>query len=353
MKNFKIILILTIVSLIASCSKDDSQIVEPTPNPPTIQVTTFVGGTQGSDDAQGIAAKFNKPTGIAIDNSGNIYVADYGNHKIRKISSTGIVMTLAGSTAGFADGTGTGAKFNGPSGIALDASGNVYVADSENQKIRKITPAGIVTTLAGSTYGYTDATGTAAQFKFPVSIVLDPSGNAFIGEIDSYKIRKITPAGAVTTFAGSTSGFQDGTATTAQFGFIFGISIDASGNLYAADSGNHKIRKISPTGVVSTLAGSTSGFANGTGASAQFNSPRGIFVDSSGAIYVADTDNHKIRKISATGEVTTLAGSTIGFTDGLGSIAQFSSPSALIKDSNGNIYIADRDNNRIRKITIN
>lgn len=353
MKNLKLILIVLTTILISSCSKDDAAVANPITTPPTIQVTTFAGSTQGFNDDQGNLAKFNKPAGIAIDISGNIYVSDYGNHKIRKISPAGVVTTFAGSSVGYEDGTGTAAKFNGPAGIALDASENVYVADSENQKIRKISPTGVVTTLAGSTYGFADATGLAAQFKYPVSIIVDAFGNVFVGELDSNKIRKIMPTGVVSTLAGSTAGFQDGTANQAQFSSIFGLSIDTDGSLYAADNGNHKIRKINSTGQVKTLAGSTIGFADGSSAAAQFNYPRGIYVDNAKTIYVADTDNHKIRKISATGVVTTLAGSTGGFTDGLNTTAQFSSPVALAADALGNIFIVDRDNHKVRKITQN
>lgn len=352
MKNFKLIILFVTTLFLTHCSKDDaSPVIEQTPVTKTIQVATFAGGTQGFDDDQGTFAKFNKPSSIALDNLGNIYVADYGNHKIRKITPTGITTTLAGSTAGFADGTGAAAKFNGPTGIALDASGNVYVADSENQKIRKISPTGIVTTIAGTTYGFSNGIGTVAQFKFPTCIALDTSGTMYVGELDGYKIRKITPAGVVSTLAGSIYGFEDGDATTAKFGGIFGVTIDAAGNLYVADYGNSKIRKVTPTGLVSTFAGNIQGFADGTGDSAKFNYPRGISIDASGAVYVADTDNHKIRKISSTGSVTTLAGSTLGFADGLGTVSQFSSPTALVVNASGNIFIADRDNNKIRKIT--
>ncbi|MCF6212654.1 MAG: Ig-like domain-containing protein, partial [Flavobacteriaceae bacterium] len=318
-------------------------------------VSTLAGsGTTGFSDGTGTAAQFWSPQSVAVDGSGNVYVADAGNNRIRKITPTGVVSTLAGSTSGFADGTGTLAKFSGPQGITVGSDGNIYVSDTGNNRIRKITPVGVVTTIAGSgVYGFSDATGGLAQFANPRGVAVDASGNVFVGDTDNNKIRKITIAGVVTTLAGSgTYGFADATGSLAQFANPRGLAVDASGNVYVADNENNKIRRITAVGVVTTLAGSTYGFADGTGSSAQFANPRGVTVDASENVYVADSDNHRIRKITTSGIVTTLVGSTFGFADGTGTAARFKNPYGIAIDASDNVYIADTDNHRIRKITV-
>ena len=314
-------------------------------------VSTIAGSTAGFVDETGILAKFNTPYSLVVDNSGTIYVTDYGNSKIRKINTNGVVTTFAGSTSGYADGTGTAAKFSGFREITMDASGTIYVADTNNNRIRKITSAAVVTTIAGSTSGLTDGTGIAAQFSFPYGVSTDASGNIYVADSGNQRIRKITTTGVVTTLAGTTRTVVDTSVENAQYNSPYGIAHDALGNVYIADSFNHRIRKITPTGFVTTLAGSTAGFADGTGANAQFNAPYGITVDALGNVFVADRNNNKIRKISPTGVVTTIAGSTRGFADGAGTVAQFSSPSDLAIVADGTIYVADSNNHSIRKIS--
>ena len=318
-------------------------------------VTTLAGsGTAGFANGTGSSAQFNFPRGVAVDSSGTVYVADRINNRIRKITPAGVVTTLAGSgTAGFANGTGTAAQFYYPSGVAVDSSNTVYVADTENNRIRKITPGGVVTTLAGSgASGFANGTGTAAQFYSPIGVAVDSSGTVYVADYYNDRIRKITPAGVVTTLAGSTAGFANGTGTAAQFNTPVGVAVDSSNTVYVGDRGNQRIRKITPGGVVTTLAGSgTAGFADGAASSAQFNYPFSVAVDSSGTVYVADGSNHRIRNITPAGFVTTLAGSgTAGFADGAGSSALFSHPHGLAVDSFGTVYVGDYDNSRIRKI---
>jgi sugar lactone lactonase YvrE len=270
-------------------------------------------------------------------------------------STSWVVSTLAGSgAAGYADGTGTAAQFDSPGGMAMDGTGNVYVADRYNERIRKITPGGEVTTLAGSgVSGYADGTGTAAQFSRPFEVAVDDAGNLYVADDGNHRIRKITPGGVVTTLAGSgVSGYVDGTGTAAQFYWPAGVAVDGAGNVYVMDYGNHRIRKITSGGVVTTLAGSgAAGYADGTGTEAQFYFPTGVAVDGAGNLYVTDYGNHRIRKITPGGEVTTLAGSSSGYADGTGTEAQFNSPTGVAVDGAGNLYVGDIANNRIRKLT--
>jgi sugar lactone lactonase YvrE len=292
-----------------------------------------------------------------MDGSGNLYISEYGGHRIRKITPAGVVSTLAGSgNAAYVDGSGISASFNEPQGLDVDALGNVYVVEANNNRIRKITPAGVVTTLAGSSIGGSeDGTGVGATFNRPFDLIRDGSGNLYVSDCGSHKIRKITPAGVVTTIAGSgLPGSTDGIGTAASFNFPRGMVFDSSGNLYVADVWSHKIRKISPAGVVSTFAGSgVKSSVDGIGTAATFNEPSGLAIDSAGNFYVGETVGQKIRKITPSGEVTTLAGAgTVGSTDGTGAAAKFNGPYGLVVDANGNLIVADTENHKIRKVTI-
>ena len=249
-------------------------------------VTTMAGtaGSSGATDGTGAAARFSNPAGVAVDGSGSVYVADYANNTLRKITSAGAVTTIAGAAAnsGSVDGTGASARFNGPSGVAVDGSGTVYVADQSNHVIRKITSGGVVTTLAGTSgsIGSTDATGAAARFYGPYGLAVDGAGNVYVAELFNSTIRMITPAGAVTTVAGTagSSGSTDATGASARFTNPTGVAVDGAGNLYVADYSNQTIRKVTSAGVVTTLAGTagSQGSADGTGAAARFRYPVGI-----------------------------------------------------------------------------
>jgi len=315
--------------------------------------------TIGNVDGTGSAARFWLPYGVAVDSSGNVYVADTYNHTIRKLTPAGVVTTLAGSAglSGSADGTGSGARFYYPFGLGVDSSGNVYVADSWNHTIRKVTPAGVVTTLAGSAGqpGSSDGRGTAARFDDPGGAAVDSNGNVYVADYLNHTIRKVTPAGVVTTLAGSTgsSGSGDGTGSVARFYHPSCVAVDSSGNAYVSDTDNNTIRKVTPAGVVTTLAGSagSSGSADGIGSAARFFCPEGLAVDSSGNVYVADFYNDTIRKVTPAGVVTTLAGTAgrAATADGIGTAARFSNPSSVAVDSTGNLYVADTGNDRITK----
>lgn len=316
------------------------------------EVSTLAGSTQGYADGTGTNAQFNNPYGVGTDSNGNVYVADHLNHKIRKITPNGVVTTLAGSTQGSNDGLAASAQFYFPNAIAVNSLGEVFVADTNNNKIRKISTTGIVTTFAGSTFGFADGTGTNAKFYAPLGIAIDSNNNLFVTDSYNYKVRKITPAGVVTTFAGSTIGYTDAIGTAAQFDRPMGIAIDTNGNLYLADVNNKKIRKITSSGVVSTLAGSTSGYSDGLGSTAQFANPLGVATDLQGNVYVADMDNQAIRKITPEGMVSTFTGATGGgYLDGPIAAAKFRNPTGVATDMNGNLYVADELNNKIRKIS--
>lgn len=316
-------------------------------------VSTVAGRTKaipGFADGAGPHARFSYPTDVVADGAGNAFVVDY-NHAIRKVSRTGVASTFAGAAqeCGFVDGPAAVARFCQPYGIAADASGALYVADMSNNAIRKVSPAGVVTTLAGDGWdGSRDGAGRLARFYEPWGIAVDAAGNVWVADSSNHTVRKITPSGVVTTVAGLAgySGSSDGTGSAARFKDPAGVAVDRHGNAYVADYGNSTIRKVTPAGVVTTLAGSPgwNGSEDGTGSAARFSHPTGLRVDGSGSIYVADSANAAIRKLTPDGVVTTLVGSTgsTGGADGTGRAAQIGTPQGVAVLHSGGLVLTDR-----------
>jgi hypothetical protein len=377
---------------------------------PNGNVTTFAGkaGVRGQANGPGTQARFANPQSLAVDGGGNVYVADTANHTIRKITPDGVVSTLAGSpgVSGSSNGVNSGVLFNLPGGVAVDSAGVLYVADTRNSTIRKVTPVGtnwVGTTIAGVANANTNLDGTniSARFYWPSGIAVDTNLNLYVSDTGNNSIRKITPSGTnwitttlltvpapggiaidaasnilvaatsdntirkitwsgtnwvQSTLAGTSglAGSTDG-AAHCSFNDPFGIAVLADGHILVADSLNNTIRRLTPGGTVSTLAGLSGGpgSADGEGSQARFDAPLGLAVDAAGTVYLADSENSTIRSITSAGLVTTLAGAATnlaGSVDGSGAQASFNGPAAMVVDNSRNLYVADRLNNQVRKI---
>lgn len=319
------------------------------------EVSTVAGtGTAGFADGDNTTTRFNSPRGVVVDSQGNIFIADLNNNRIRKVDTNGVTSTFAGSgSTGFLDGVGTAARFNRPQGIAIDANDNIYVADTNNRRIRKISPDGTVTTLSGTgSSGSTDGAGNVARFNAPQDLAVNAAGEVFVADTNNHRIRKVLPDGTTSTLAGSSSGFADGPGASARFRNPRGITIASNGDIYIADSSNHRIRKIDSSNNVSTVAGTgLAGFADDIASAALFNNPFQLSFDSQGNLYIADTNNHRIRKIDTSDNVSTVAGvGNIGFNDGEATTAKFATPIGITVDASGSIIIGDTNNARVRKI---
>jgi len=321
-------------------------------------VSTFAGtGTLGYVDGNAAEAMFSNPMGLAVDSTGNVYVADSRNNRIRKITPDGMVTTLAGNgKVGSADGKGGSASFFFPTAIAVGEGGILYVADTHNNLIRKIGADGTVTTIAGSVSAApTSAKDTAVRFDNPSGIAVDKKGNVFVTDWAKDRILKISPNGKVIILAGTGEpGAKDGAGTSASFYLPEGIAVDASGTLYVADAYNNRIRKISTNAMVTTLVRGKAVPQQGRSRrdTAALSHPYGITIDQSGNIYVADPGNNKIRKITPEGKMTTFAGNGLrGNANGPAREASFYNPYGVAADNKGNIYVADYQNNLIRKIS--
>jgi streptogramin lyase len=308
-------------------------------------VTTLAGtpGKIGSSDGTASMALFNRPSGVAVDSSGNAYVVDTGNGTLRVVTPAGVVTTLAARpyVGGSDDGTGPDARFGSPCGVAVGGNGNVYIADTDNSTIRKVTPVGVVTTVAGNPGypGSTDGIGPMARFNHPLGVTADVNGNIYVADSTANLLRKVTPEGAVTTLAGPTN--------FVQFNNYPGhVAVDNEGNVYLADNGNAMIRKVTPTGTITTpvnLRGSRN------------NSPQGIAVDRMGRLFVTDSTANTLLQLTSAGTnwtVTTIAGlvGATGTNDGVGNDARFNLPADVAVDNVGNLYVADQRNHTVRKV---
>ena len=335
-----------------------------------------VAGVNGFDNVSFIYA----PMGIVVDSCGSLFITD-SNHTIRKIyirkgsPTVTLATTFAGTgVPGFIDTSGQIVpQFSSPQGLAIDTDNNLYVADMDNHAIRKITPLGVVTTIAGNGYsGHYDGIGRSAMFNTPTALVLDSRGNIFVADRNNSLIRKIAPDGTVTTVAGTvgSTGSTDALGTRAKFRNPSGLAIDSGGNLYVADTDNNLIRRVAPNGAVTTIAGKVGPvfFTNGVGSCGRFNSPTSIAIDTNGTLYVSDRYNNAIRQITITSgtprtgcgttnpgiaTVTTLAGAgSPGYVNAVGGSAQFNTPHGIFIDPVGNLYVADTMNSSIRMIPL-
>lgn len=337
-------------------------------------ISTIAGNGNGvftGDGGPATAAALQAPNGLAVDQNGTVYVADFGNSRIRRISANGTIDTYAGNgTLGFSGdgGPAVNAQFlavtSTHQGLAIDAGGNLYIADPDNSRIRKVTPQGIISTYAGkgpSLFGGDGGSATQAGLTLPGGLGIDAAGNLFISDQNNSRIRRVTPAGVISTVAGNgsfTYSGDGGPAVNAGTPFPVSVIADAAGNFYFADLGSHRIRKVDPAGTVTTIAGNGSGGFSGDGGpatSAMISSPKGMDVDSAGNLYFADTNNNRIRRVSAAGQISTVAGTDPpGFSGdgGPGTSARLSLPRDVKLDAQGNLYIADAGNNRIRKVTV-
>jgi sugar lactone lactonase YvrE len=347
-KSFIIKSAIACALIFSSCKKDPPGSPQIQPGNGSIatsyKVNTFAGnGTNGNDPQTGGLALLYMPADLATDAQGNIYVADSYNDKIRKITPSGVMTTFAGSTLGYEDGTGAEAKFNRPTVLALDSHGNLYVGESGGLHIRKITPDGIVTTIAGNgTAGLVDGVGASAQIDIPGGMVVDAQGNVYFTQTNFNGIRKISPSGVVSTFVGSeTPGYAEGTGTAARFNQAFSLVIDAAGYLYVSDNQNARIRRISPAGVVTTFL--------------KRNSPNEMYnitIDETGNFYIVQGDSNKseIVQYDTQGRINKIAGGEMGYQDGTGDVAKFGYITGMTTDADGALYVSDLFNNVVRKI---
>ena len=317
--------------------------------PQVVSVTTVAGsGFAGLVDGPAATARFDRPSGLALADNGDLYITDERNKVIRKLTPDGTVSTFAG---------GAGTDFVTPTDLVFDSQGNLFVADQGAFNVFKVDPSGNITTFAGASIdGLLDGTGTDAQLGRMTGIAIDGDDNLYISDNSKNRIRKITPAAEVTTIiGGNIRGFMDGTLSNALFNEATDVAVDKDGNVFMVDRKNRRIRKVTPSGEVTTLAGSTTGSADGTGTDAQFNAIDYIDIDAQGNLYVADwVGTYKVRKITPAGEVTTLAGNgSPAIRDGDAANSSFRSLRGIVVSDDGRtLYVSEYTDNRIRKITV-
>jgi Ca2+-binding RTX toxin-like protein len=331
----------------------------------TDTLSTIAGTSPGysGDGGQATSARLDGPWGVAVDAAGSVYVADENNHRIRKISPAGVITTVAGTGVSGYSGEGgqaTSAQLNHPLDVEVDASGNVFVADFLNHRVRRISTAGIITTVAGTVNGYAGDGGpaTAARLSFPRGIALDADGNLLIADSGNARIRRVDSNATITTVAGSgltgLSG-DGGMAGAAELSDPYDVATDKAGNFYVADLGNHKVRKVDADGVITTLAGTgVAGFSgDGQAVTTSLNGPVRVAADTAGNVYVADSNNLRIRKVTPGGIMVTIAGTDVGGNSGDGGqamAAQLNTPTGLEVRADGSLVFADFWNGRVRVI---
>ena len=331
-------------------------------------ITTIAGNGAagyGGDGGQATAASL-QPESVAMDRTGNLFIADTRNQRIREVTPDGVIGTVAGNgTWGFSGDKAPAifAQFNYPYDVAVDSMGNLFIADYLNNRIRKVSPYGIITTIAGTGtpgYGGDGGPATSAYLHAPYGVAVDTAGNLFIADSNNERIRKVTPEGVISTVAGTGArgfGGDGGPATSAQFYTPRGIAVDTTGNLFIADINNNRIRKVTPGGVISTVAGNgVRGFGGdgGPATSALLNFPLGVAVDTAGYLFIADSDNNRIRRVTPGGIIATIAGNGVRGFGGDGdqaTAAYLNAPIGLAVDAEGNLYIADAGNRCVRKVT--
>ncbi|MEU6174987.1 RICIN domain-containing protein [Streptantibioticus parmotrematis] len=325
---------------------------------------TGVGGFEG-DEGPAVSAQLNYPYGIAVDGTGTLYFSDHGNHRVRKVTADGTITTIAGTGTAGNQGENVpavSAQLNWPRDVAVDGAGTVYIADSSNHRIRKVTADGTISTVAGTGkagFGGDGGLATSAQLNVPFGLAVDSTGVLYVAEYNNHRVRRITTDGKISTVAGTGSAGSKGDgglAVSAQLNRPQALAVDATGGLYIADSNNHRIRKVAADGTISTVAGTgTVGFGgdDDQATSAQLNCPLGVMVDSTGTLYFSDHRNHRVRKVAADGTISTVAGTgTAAFDgdDGPATSASLNNPVGLAVDRTGALHIADHVNHRIRKV---
>lgn len=333
---------------------------------PPIRTVAGTGGVgfQG-DNGPAVSAQLNRPYGIAVDSAGTLYFSDFNNQRVRKITTDGKISTVAGTgVAGYSGDSGpaVSAQLNYPRDVAVDSAGAVYIADANNHRVRKVTVDGTISTVVGTGAAGLSGDGgpaTAARLNLPMGVAVDSTGVLYVSEYHNNRVRKITADGRISTFVGTGavgSGGDGGPAVSAQLNRPHAVAVDGSGALYIADHGNHRVRKVTADGKISTVAGTgAAGFSgdDGPATSARLNGPVGVVVDGTGVLCIADYGNHRVRKVTAEGKIGTVAGTgTAGFSGdgGPAATAQLYHPYGLAVDCVGTLYIADHVNNRIRRV---
>jgi sugar lactone lactonase YvrE len=340
--------------------------------PPTPTIITVAGtGSAGfsGDGGPATSARLQTPEGVTVNSSGTLYIADYGNHRVRQVTRDGVIATVAGTgSAGYGGdgGPATAAQLHFPYGVAVDSAGTLYIAEFGNHRVRQVTRDGVITTVAGTGsagYGGDGGPATAAQLNHPCGVAVDKAGTLYIVDDYNDRVRQVTPDGVITTVAGTgSSGYSGdsgdgGPATAAPLNHPVGVAVDNAGTLYITEWHHHRVRRVAPDGVITTVAGTrNSGYSGdgGPASSAHLNTPSGVAVDNAGTLYITDDFNHRIRQVTRDGVITTVAGTGSaghGGDNGPAVAAHLNNPVGVAVDSAGALYITERDSHRVRKVT--